>query len=319
MLDMLVSKLKATAVAAHLRRAEDTHMKSSPCPCCGEGIQQLKSKAANNIVYCQSCGWNVARAQGFLAFRRRGIIVALVFFAVWSSIVVAFSPNFRNSLEDGLLIIILLGSLAMVAWRQLSRDSRALAGPSIGASGTNGRQRIVPQPDAQIWAHFEHVRALERPRLVQLNQATRSARKVVSILPVGMWLWGIHDLILPGRPIGLAAHGPVEARAWAAVILGCGTVLWFLLRRSMEDKRQLSLLKNGEVALGYVTGPLSHSVLMQGVSYEFRDLQGCVVKGRCADIQGRLDEDDYVLVLYDPQKSQKCIALCATNYEFTKP
>jgi len=180
------------------------------------------------------------------------------------------------------------------------------------------RQMIGSRPDAQTLAHFERVCSLERPRPVQLNQEARHARTVVRILPVGLWLIAIHDMLFADHPICLGAHGPVEARLASAFFFGCGALMWFNLPFGLRDKRQLSLMKNGKIALGRVTGPSSRPV-NQGITYEFADWQGSTVQGRGADIHGMLNEDDYVLVLYDPQKTQESIALCATYYEFVDP
>ncbi len=288
------------------------------CPCCGQATQRLLSQSAHAMAYCGSCGWNISRARALLALRRRGMVTGLIFFVVVVSVLSASSPNPRNSLEDGLILIALLGVLATAVWRKLSRDSRALDGFSAGARGANSRQRTVPQPDARTLADFEHVRSLACPRHVQLNPATRSARILVRILPAGMFLWGIHGLLRPNRPISLAGHGPIDARLGAMFVLGCGVVLWFLLPRGLENNRQRGLLKHGEVALGRVTAPLVHSAGTPGIMYEFTDSDGRVVQGRGADIPGTLNEDNYVLVLYDPQNSHECLPLCATNYEFSK-
>jgi hypothetical protein len=246
------------------------------------------------------------------------MVVALIFFAVITATFLPFHPSLRDGLEIFLFLMALLGVMATVAWKKSSRDSRALAGVARSPSSAYARARTVPKPDAKTLAELDRVRLQACPRRVQLNQMSRAARFVVMIFPIGMWLFGIHDLLLPNRPIGLAAHGLVEARIWGAGILVCGTVLWFLLRHGFQNKRHLKLLQNGQVALARVTGPFSGAAALPGITYEFTDRNGHTVQGKNAVIQTTLNEDDYLLVFYDPQKSQECIAQCATNYELGK-
>ena len=268
-------------------------MTPASCPSCGEPIQRLQSNAAKAIAYCPACGWNVARARGVVAYQRRGMLVGLVFVAVLLLIPAASSPNRRNSLEGGLIFASLLGVLGAVGWRKLAQDSRALAGVvRVGYS----RARTVPRPDAEILAQVDNARLQPCPRPVRLNQMSRGARSVLRICPIGIWLWGIHDLLLPSRPLGLAARTPVEAQIWGAIMLGLGALLWYLLPRSLENKRQRALLRDGQVALARVTGPFSGSVTSPGITYEFSDANGRTMQGKGAAIYATLNEDDYVAV-----------------------
>ena len=293
-------------------------MTSTSCPSCSEPVQQLQGNAAKAMPYCPACGWNVVQAQGVVAHQRRVMVVALLFFAAMNAMLLPSRPSFRDALEIYFSLMALFGIMFAVGWRKSSRDSRALA--EVARSGSAGyiRKRTIPKPNAGILAQFDEVRLQACPRRVRLNQEARVARNLVRIFPIGVWLWGIHDLLLPNRPIGLAERTPVEARIGGTILLGLGTLLWFLVARSLENKRQLNLLRNGQVALARVTGPFSGSATSSGIMCKFTDANGHVVQGKGAATRSRFNQDDYVLVFYDPRNSQECTALCATNYEFAK-
>jgi hypothetical protein len=290
-------------------------MLSRTCPCCGEAALHLQEKAKTEIAYCQFCGWNVARAQELLAFQRRAVYQLLVVLAVPMAIGLAFPSDRLHALEDSLLISALFAFLFVLLRRRLAKDSRKLAEVRTGGDGAYVRQRVVPQADAETLGHLNYVRSLRWPRQVQFNQPARLARIVTQIFPVGMWLFGAHDLLFPNHPIGLAAHGPTEARIWATVMLVCGTVTWSLLRRLFQNKREFSLLKEGQVALGRVVGSIPGLVRRPGIKYEFRDTKDELVLGEAPNVGGTFNEDSYVLVFYDPRRPENSTALGATNYE----
>jgi hypothetical protein len=194
-----------------------------------------------------------------------------------------------------------------------------LAEVSAGVDGAYARQRVVPQPDAETLGRLSYVRSLERPRQVQFNKSARRARTVTKIFPIGMWLWGTHDLLFPHHPISMAAHGPIEARVWAIVVLGCGTLMWVFSQRLFENKREFTLLKEGQVVLGRVVGSTRGLMRSPGVTYEFRDSQGRLLQGEGSNMQEMLNEDSHVVVFYDPQTPENSVALDATNYELAKP
>jgi hypothetical protein len=131
-------------------------------------------------------------------------------------------------------------------------------------------------------------------------------------------LWGRYGLILPNRPTRLVGYQPAEVRAWAVYVLGSAAMLWLFFQRASGNRRGLNLLRNGETALGRVVGPVVGSFSTPKITYEFRDSKGHFVSGAGADIQGTLEEDAYILVFYDSQRPENCIALCTTDYELAK-
>jgi hypothetical protein len=158
------------------------------------------------------------------------------------------------------------------------------------------------------------VRLLPRPRPVRFNGTARMALWTTRVIPIGLGYWGIHDLVLPNSPIGLAEEWPMKARLYGSVILAIGIALWFLMEKSLERKEERDLVQNGEVALARVTGPVSLS-LTPGVTYEFSDGYGNIVQGRGRDIERRCREGSYVLVFYQSDEPRKALPLCGTNYE----
>ncbi len=220
-------------------------------------------------------------------------------------------------MEDGFLLIILAGLILVMVRRRLSTDSRRVTEACKRLDCARVLQRSHAEPDSAILTQFEHARSMACPRPVQLNQAARLAHGLSMIIPIGMGLWGIHDLLFPLHAIS-AAHG-AQARMWALLIMGLGVVTWFLFRRIEANEPGRALLRSGEIALGRVTGPLPRSVPTLGITYEFMESQGRVVQATGTDIQGTLDEDSYTLVFYDRQKPENCIAQCSTNCEIATP
>ena len=290
-------------------------MASSSCPSCGKPIQQLEIKANGSVFYCEVCGWNVAGAQFFLQNFRRQLRLAILFFVVTLSAGMVISPN-RNSLEDGLLIILLLAISFAVVWRRLSRDTHRLEEIRSNLGGAISREATITKPDPSTLAHFNRLRSLPCPRPVKLTQTARVALNLTKIIPIGMALWGIHDLILPSRPIALAARTVIQAQAFGLGILGLGVLLWFLLSRTFVRKTELYLLENGEITLARVIGPSVRSRFIPSLGYEFTDPKGAVTRGEMLVLAGTIVEGDYIVVFYDPRKPVKCVALCATSYEF---
>ena len=180
------------------------------------------------------------------------------------------------------------------------------------------RQRVVPKPDSATSAQFEAVRALARPRPVERNRFARSRRKpliaylVISFAVISV-LWGTHYSIFPSLPISSR-----EVRTSSIYILATAATIWLFFRRASANKRALNLLKSGEVALGRVIGPLVGSFPTPGITYEFWDPKGHYVCGSGADIQGATEECAYILVFYDSERPEECIALCTTDYEVAK-
>lgn len=288
-------------------------MVSTRCPCCEESTQLLKIGTVS--AYCDVCGWNVADALERLALRRRVIYSVLIFYAL---ILSAGIPFARSPLGDVYFLIGTVALGAIFARTRGAKDSSRLAGVYKRIRLARTRQRVVPKPDAATSTQLEEVRALARPRPVQRNGFARSRRKplivpfVISFAVISV-LWETRYSIFPNVPISSR-----EAHTWAIYILGSAAILWFLFRRASANKRALSLLKNGEVALGRVIGPLVGSFPTPGITYEFWDSKGHFVCASGADIQGAMEECAFILVFYDSERPEKCIALCTTDYEVAK-
>lgn len=289
---------------------------TSTCPCCGKVTNSLATKAQIALAYCVACGWNVKRAQQFLVHRQKTTRAGVLFLGVILLLAGAFSPDLHNAVEDGVIILIFLATLYLFAERRLSRDMRLL--PSLDQFARSA-PAILPAPDSEILDFFNRVRELSCPRPLRFNATTRSARTLTRIIPVVFACWGIHDVLRPNTPIGLAESGCTQVRIWGVSILAMGIALWFLLERSFEKKNERGLMENGQVALGRVTGPKPASIGTPGIMYEFTDAKGTAIQAEGIDIYGKMDEGTYVLVLYDAQMPEKSLAMCGTNYEFAIP
>jgi hypothetical protein len=252
----------------------------------------------------------------FLQNLRRQYRLFALFFVVVLAAGLAASPNRRNSLEDGLFLVLLITIPAAVVQRRLSRDTHRLADVRSNFVGAVSREASVAEPDPATLAHFNRLRLLPRPRPVRLNETARAALSIAKIMPVGMALWGIHDLILPNRPIALAARTVTQAQAFGLGILCLGGVLWFLLPRTFGKKTELRLLENGQIALARVTGSSTRSRLIPSLTYEFTDRKGVVTCGELVVLGGTVIQVDSIIVFYDPQRPSRCVALCTTSYEF---
>jgi hypothetical protein len=291
-------------------------MASPSCPSCGEPTHCLESRANDSVAYCQACGWNVAGADLFLQnFGRQLRLVALFFLVVLAALLAA-SPNRRNSLEDGAFLVLLMTIPAGFVQRRLSRDTHRLAEVRSNLVGAVPQDTGVPEPDPVTLAQFNRLRLLPCPRSVRLNPTARAALNVTKIMPIGLALWGIHDVILPDRPIALAARTVVQAQAFGLGILGLGVLLWFLLPRTFGRKTELRILENGQIALARVTGPSTRSRLLPSLTYEFTDPTGIVTRGELVVFGGTMIKGDSIIVFYDPQRPSCCVALCSTSYEF---
>jgi hypothetical protein len=291
---------------------------TNECLRCGETCQRLESRGNPPLFYCSVCGWNVSTAQIHLANVRFGLRFGMVLSAIMLPLVIAASPNRRNSLEDCVLIALLLAGMVWFVQRRLSRDSRRLAQIDEKVAKLDSYETNALKPDSETLAEFERVSSLSRPRSIRLNKSSRSALLVMRIIPVGMWLWGIHDLIFPRHPIGLAEQSPLQARACAVGLFVLGVVLWFLFNKSFEKKAHLEVLRNGEVALARITRAVSRRVVTPVMEYTFCVPNGALVHGQGEDIGGIHNEGDHLIVLYPRQAPEKSLPLCATNYEFPK-
>ena len=283
------------------------------CPSCGKSTERLETKAQMPVRYCLGCGWNVKQAQQFLACRRKIDLFGFIGLAVGLLLIYAAgSHSLYSAIIAGILILLCLAPAFLIDRLRFSRDARRLenVSPSFGPSIPSH----FPPPDSATLDHCNRVRLLPRPRPIRFNGTARTALWVTRVIPLGVGYWGLHDLLFPNSPIGLAEGGPMKARLYASVILAMGIALWPVMKRSLERKEDRDLLQNGEVALARVTGPTSLS-LISGVTYEFSDGCGNVVQGHGRDIERRCREGNYVLVFYRGDEPQKALPLCGTNYE----
>lgn len=300
-------------------------MATSECPCCGAATQLVQSKTKPELAYCASCGWNVARVQQVIALRSRSLKFGLIVMAALLGSALIFSPNKRNSLESAGFVAALVISFVVISQKRLSKESRKLATLSADSNagtlaGNSGQgKRTAPKPDTAILAEFDRLRSLPRPRTLRLNAAARSALYLVMIFPVGMWLWGIHDLIAPDHPISFSKSRG-DARRSGTIMLALGVVTWFTFSRLYKNKVELDLMKNGEIALAQVVqAPPSSSAFSLKVAYEFTDTGNRTVEGKDLDIERGLDEGTWFLLLYDPERPEHRLALRGSNYEFAGP
>jgi hypothetical protein len=292
-------------------------MASTSCPCCGQRTGELSIQKRFPIAYCGFCGWNVARARMYLVSRRRSLRAVLVVLTLALLPAILFGTRRLDAVVLWAIFPGLLVFLYLLSERKIALDVSWRCAVENQLGRCYPRSRTVPEPNTNAIAILHRMRALAAPREVTFSADARNARFVTKMFPIGLWILGIHELLFPYHPIGLAARTPFQARLAGIFFLALGCAAWAWSGRLFQDKRALKLLREGEPVLGRVTGSLPSITTAPGIIYEFRDLQGRLWCGRGQRVERDIEEDSAVLIFYERKAPQNSAAIAATYYQLT--
>jgi uncharacterized protein (DUF983 family) len=279
-------------------------MSSIRCPRCGSPVLLRRFFNVAGKPFCAHCGWNLDRAEAALSGKSAVVkllpigMVAIGLFGVLvakeaSSPVILMAP----ALFALVAVIPLWGYYSA---RKAVAAAKATANPSLA----------LAQPP--IDAALQMLQSLPRPRHVgfrfQGNLAAATVVLVIAML-LGFGTFAITARKGPGMP------GPASPVPLLLPLLFLLTFVVVIAIPFVRDRRNMPLLRDGELAFGRVT---RQQTIQQGkasysrIEYEFQTNTGQMVRNSVRDLTGAMFEDMTIPVFYDPLDSSKNTTPCAT-------
>lgn len=280
-------------------------MKSITCPRCGSPVLLRRLFNVASKPFCTRCGWNLDRAEATLAGKSavvKLLPIAMVGIGLFGALVAkrANSP----------VIFIAPALFALVAviplWSYYS------ARKAVAAAKTTATASLaLAQPPIDI--ALQMLPSLPRPRRVGFRFQGNLAAGTVALVIAMLLAFGTFALTARKGP---AVPGPAST---APVLLPLLFMLTFVVVviaiPFLRDRRNVPLLRDGELAFGKVT---SQQTIQQGkasysrIEYEFQTNTGQLIRNKCRDLTGAVFEDMSIPVFYDALDSSKNITPCAT-------
>jgi uncharacterized protein (DUF983 family) len=279
----------------------------SLCPRCGLPVVYFGRESSR--PYCRECGWNLNLVTA--GFRKQD------HFFVWMIVGIGLLIAIHASLHGitWRTFLLLYGTLGVISAlgffvkkKTTTRVENLLNAVASrpDADLSSAAPEIMP---AKVITYVKALRSLPRPRQTQLNSLSRSVIWMFRVIPVFLGYQAVHSLVSPANRLE-KFPGPGLYLLEALLAIG----LWYLLPFRFKKEPRLTLLTNGEIAMGRIT-PVSRWQQRMKVAFEFHDTIGNLVRAQGANHTGYLLEGTYVPVFYDAQIPANCVPACALNYE----
>ena len=280
-------------------------MPSITCPHCGCPITLRRAFNIGNKPFCSRCGWNLDRAQASLeaksslaTFLPLGVFALAGFF-----LLAARQGGANNPVFLFILPLFLLFACIPIAGYYSTRKAIAAAKFTVNPDLALAQPPLDPQ--------LQMLQSMPRPRRVRFLFSGNVVGVVIVFAAIGI----INAIIFltasraPHRS-GNDSFTPFIPLLFVVIVFAAIVLIPFL-----RDKRNLLLLRNGELALARV---VSQRTVQQGkssyscIDYEFKTSSGLQIRGTARDLTASVFEDMTIPVFYDPLNPDKNITPCAT-------
>lgn len=278
------------------------------CPFCGASVPLYRFWQTANKPFCSNCGWNLNRARASVEGQAKTARIFLIVFLVgvaFATAVAIDKKEFSGLFPLALLFGIIAFSYAWNYWgAKRALNEAALAGKTDPAA--SGRAPLPP-------AYIQRIQTLSRPRKVKLRPTGRVS-VLLFIMCLGIvasFIYVIADNARGGSFDWKSLWPVIPLLATVAALLG------FMVFEFRKERKKLSLLRNGEVAVGRV---VEQRVIQRGkqsyneITYEFPLPGRPLIRKTERDHDKRHFEDMLIPVFYEPASPNDCAALCATYY-----
>ena len=281
-------------------------MRTITCPRCGSPVPLRRFFSVANKPFCARCGWNLDRAETALAGKSNTLIflpfaiAALAIFAAFSSAKVHSPFVFFLPLIFGLVVL-------LPVWSYFS-TRKAIAAAKLSANPSLALAQPPLDPSLQM------LQSLPRPRRVRFRFAGSLAVAAIALV---FMIAGVLIAIFASSRVNRPHHPPHE-NSFAMLIPLFFMVLVFVIIIVIplfREKRNLPLLRDGELAFGRVT---AQQTIQQGkasyskIEYEFQTNTGQSLRNSVKDLTNAVFEGMTIPVFYDPLNPAKNITPCAT-------
>ena len=283
-----------------------TTMSSITCPRCGSPVPLRRFFSMTNKPFCPRCGWNLDRAEAALA--GKATAMKLVAFAIAGlGIFAAFAAG-RTNLPILFFLPVLFGAVILLPIWGYYFTRRAIAAAKLSVNPDLARSEPPLDPALQ------QLQSLSRPRRVRFrfggNLVVVAGAFALTVL-MGFALIFLTAARLPRNVPHPASTFPIFLPALFILLVFPAVIVIPILR----DKRNLPLLRDGELAFARVT---SQQTVQQGkasyssISYEFKTNSGQPIQSSAKDLTYSVFEDMTIPVFYDPLDPSKNTTPCAT-------
>jgi uncharacterized protein (DUF983 family) len=284
-------------------------MKTITCPRCGAPIAIYRAFRPTIKPFCARCGWNLERAK-IAAAGSSPIAKFVPVFIIAIAVLIGFSAASRNSSPLAWILPLLIGGIALIPlWMTFSnRKAVEAAMSSVNPTLAQAQPPVDPQ--------LQQLQAMPRPRRVRFRVPGALLTVLALTLIVGFGGLYLATRAKPTKPTRGTSNIQVHTRSNPTGILVVPMVFVVLLVVPyFRDKRNLPLMRDGELALGKVTYQQN---VMQGkssysrIGYEFKTSSGQLIQDQAKDLTYTVYEDMIIPVFYDPANPARNVTPCAT-------
>jgi len=280
-------------------------MANITCPRCGSQVPLRRFLSPASKPFCTRCGWNVEHAEA--ALDTKSSIVKLIPLVIAGAVLFAAVTASRTEPPFVFIIPALFALLALAPVWNYHSTRKALATAKLTANASLAMAQPPLDPSMQM------LQTLPRPRRVRFR--FRGSVAVIAIVLVAVL--GCVAFFLAGAQVHRGDFP--QNRGLSPLLLPFIFVLVgfaiFIVVPILRERRNLPLLRDGELAFGRVT---SQQTVQQGrtsysrIDYEFQSNTGQLVRNSSRDLTNAIFEDMTIPIFYDPLDPSKNIASCAT-------
>ena len=284
-------------------------MKTIACPRCGVPIAIYRAFRPTIKPFCARCGWNLERAKIAAAGSSPAAKFVPVVIVVVAALI-GLSAASRNHSPLAWILPLLIGAVALIPlWTTFSnRKDVEAAMSSVTPSLASAQPPLDPV--------LQQLQVMPRPRRVRFR--VPGALLAVLALTVIVGFGGLYLASNAKRAQPTHNTGNVQVHTSSnpsGIVVVPIVFVVLLVVPYFRDKRNLPLLRDGELALGKVTYQQNVSAGKSNYSrigYEFKTNSGQLIQDQAKDLTYSVYEDMIIPVFYDPTNPAKNITPCAT-------
>ena len=274
------------------------------CPYVHDHLPALRrALTPDTKPFCARCGWNLQRAELAVAGKSAATTIgplAIGLFAIIIAVLVA-----QKNPPVASLLPVLVGAILLIPfWSRFSmRKAVAAAKFTVNPSLASAQPFVDPA--------LQQMQSLPRPRRVRFR--TPGALKAVLALTLILGFGGLW-FATNFKPAPRTPNVRVRSNPSGLVVVPIVFVV-LLVVPYFREKRNLPLMRDGELALGRVTYQQN---VQQGksnysrIGYEFKTSSGQLIQDQAKDLTYSVFEDMTIPVFYDPTNPAKNVTPCAT-------
>jgi len=260
--------------------------------------------------FCARCGWNLARAEAGAAGKNM-VVLPIAFAIAALAIFAAFAMVQSKSRVSAAFFFlpIVFGAMVFISLWGFYSTRKTLAAARLSANP----DLALAQPPVD--PALQQLQALPRPRRVRFRFGGNLALGVAALAMAVLLGFGVLFLVSSSGP-RTAPHPASPFPMLLPLLLMLVVFPVVFAVPFLRDKRNIPLLRDGELAFGRVT---SQQTVQQGkasyssIGYEFKTGSGQTMQNTAKDLSYSVFEDMTIAVFYDPVDPSKNIPLCTTN------